>query len=184
MTLAVGRVTGNATQTLRELHLGTLGPAGAGVSLGTVMGMRSTGIRPTTSLRSLAAALVLAAVLAACGSDDATSELPEGGTGSAYNDAIRTSESHDEIIFAEGGDMVVAVDCDPEGGGTLVTVVADGLEPGIYTGTFEPATGVDLTLDASSGTQAVAMAEMTLDEAEYTVTFADIEGADFNVRGC
>lgn len=127
---------------------------------------------------------MLAAALAACGSDGDTIEVPDGGTGSAYNDAIRTSESHDEIIFATGGDMVVAVDCDPDGGGTLVTVVADGLEPGSYTGTFEPATGVDLTLEVSSGEQAVDSVEMTLDEAEYTVTFADIDGAEFSLLGC
>ena len=39
-------------------------------------------------LVTIGAALALAATTAACGSDDAGPELPEGGTGSAYNDAI------------------------------------------------------------------------------------------------
>ncbi len=130
------------------------------------------------------ACAAVAAALVGCGSDDASVDVPEGGTGSAYNDAIRASESHDEIVFADGGDMVVAVDCDPEAGGNVVTVVADGLDQGVYVGTFDPSTGVDLTLDASSGAQAVGSAQMTLDEPSYTVTFADIEGAEFSLRGC
>ena len=130
------------------------------------------------------ACVAVAAALVGCGSDDETVDVPEGGTGSAYNDAIRASESHDEIVFADGGDMVVAVDCDPETGGNVVTVVADGLEPGVYVGTVDPSTGVDLTLDASSGAQAVGSAQMTLEDASYTVTFADIDGAEFSLRGC
>jgi hypothetical protein len=142
--------------------------------------MRSTMIR---TLGALAGVAVL--TLTACGSDDATPELPEGGTGSAYNDAIIASESHDEVLLNGGdGEIVVAVDCDPEEGGTIVTVVAEGLEPAVYTGVFDPSTGVDLTLDATAGGQAIGQAEMTLDAAEYTVTFADIEGAEFNLRGC
>ena len=54
----------------------------------------------TCGLRFGAALAVAALALAACGSDDAAPELPEGGTGNAYNDAIIESESHDEIIFA------------------------------------------------------------------------------------
>jgi len=137
-------------------------------------------------IRTLGAlAGVAALTLTACGSDDATPELPEGGTGSAYNDAIIASESHDEILLNGGdGEVVVAVDCDPEAGGTIVTVVAEGLEPAVYTGVFDPSTGVDLTLDATAGGQAIGQAEMTLDAEEYTVTFADIEGGEFNLRGC
>ncbi len=144
---------------------------------------------PATSaprrLATIGAVIALAAVAAACGSDDPTPELPEGGTGSAYNDAIISSESHDEILLPGAvGEMVVAVDCDPDSGGTLVTVVAEGIEPGVYTGVFDPSTGVDLTLDTSGGGQSVGQAEMTLDAEEYTVTFADIDGAEFTVRGC
>ena len=136
-------------------------------------------------LVTIGAAIVLAATAAACGSDDAGPELPEGGTGSAYNDAIIASESHDEILLDGGnGEMVVAVDCDPDTGGNLVTVVADGLPPAVYTGVVDPSTGVDLSLDASSGGQAVGQAQMTLDAEEYTVSFADIDGAVFTVRGC
>ena len=136
-------------------------------------------------LVTVGAVIALAASAAACGSDDPAPELPEGGTGSAYNDAIITSESHDEVLLAGGdGEMVVAVDCDPDTGGNLVTVVAEGLDPAVYTGVFDPSTGVDLSLDATSGSQAVSTAEMTLDAEEYTVTFADIDGAVFSVRGC
>lgn len=143
--------------------------------------MRSTLIRTIGALAGVAAL-----TLTACGSDDATPEVPEGGTGSAYNDAIIASESHDEILLNGGdGEIVVAVDCDPEdGGGTIVTVVAEGLEPAVYTGVFDPSTGVDLTLDATAGGQAIGQSQMTLDAEEYTVTFDDIEGGVFNLRGC
>lgn len=136
-------------------------------------------------LVTIGATLALAATAAACGSDDAAPEPPEGGTGSAYNDAIIASESHDEILLDGGnGEMVVAVDCDPDTGGNLVTVVAEGLAPAVYTGVFDPSTGVDLSLDATSGGQVVGQAQMTLDAEEYTVTFADIDGGEFTVRGC
>jgi hypothetical protein len=136
------------------------------------------------SLRIGAALAIAALALAACASDDATAELPEGGTGNAYNDAIIESESHQEIIFAEGGEMVVAVNCDPAEGGTIVTVVAEQLAPGEYVGTFDPATGVDLTLSVSGPGQSTSTTEMTLDDVDYTVTFADIEGGEFSLRGC
>jgi hypothetical protein len=136
-------------------------------------------------LRLGATLAVAVLALAACGSDDATPEVPEGGTGSAYNDAIIASESHDEVLLNGGdGEILVAVDCDPDEGGTIVTVVAEGLEPGVYSGVFDPSTGVDLTLDATTGGQVITQAQMTLDADEYTVTFADIEGAEFNLRGC
>lgn len=136
-------------------------------------------------LAVVGAVIAFAVGAGACGSDEPAPELPEGGTGSAFNDAIITSESHDEVLLEGGrGEMLVAVDCDPETGGNLVTIVAEGIEPAIYTGTFDPETGVDVSLDATSGSEAVSQVEMTLDAEEYTVTFADIDGAVFNVRGC
>jgi hypothetical protein len=144
---------------------------------------------PATSARrriaTIGAVITLAAVAAACGSDDPTPEVPEGGTGSAFNDAIIASESHDEILL-EGGtaEMLVAVDCDPPTGGNLVTVVAEGLAPAVYTGEFDPSTGVALSLDATQGGQAIGESQMTLDAEEYTVTFADVDGAEFTVMGC
>jgi hypothetical protein len=151
--------------------------------------MRSTtssSSTPVRSIRRVGAIIAIAVALVACGSDDdGTVDVPEEGTGSAYNDAIIASESHDEILLNGGdGEIVVAVDCDPETGGTIVTVVAEGLEPAVYTGVFDPSTGVDLTLDATAGGQSIDEAEMTLDAEEYTVTFADIEGGVFNLRGC
>ncbi|MGA7756895.1 MAG: hypothetical protein WBL31_10020 [Ilumatobacteraceae bacterium] len=141
---------------------------------------------PARSARRVGAIIAIAVALVACGSDsDGTVDVPEEGTGSAYNDAIIASESHDEILLNGGdGEIVVAVDCDPETGGTIVTVVAEGLEPAVYTGVFDPSTGVDLTLDATAGGQSISEAEMTLDAEEYTVTFADIDGGVFNLRGC
>jgi hypothetical protein len=147
--------------------------------------MSSTVSSVRRRLATIGAVIALAAATAACGSDDPTPELPEGGTGSAYNDAIIASESHDEVLLGGAtGEMVVAVDCDPDMGGTLVTVVAEGVEPGVYTGVFAPPTGVDLSLDTTGGGQSVGAAQMTLDAEEYTVTFADIKGAEFTVRGC
>jgi hypothetical protein len=144
---------------------------------------------PATSARrriaTTGAIITLAAVAAACGSDDPAPELPEGGTGSAFNDAIIASESHDEVLL-EGGtaEMLVAVDCDPPTGGTLVTVVGEGLAPAVYTGEFDPSTGVTLSLDATQGGQGVGASQMTLDAEEYTVTFPDIDDAEFTVMGC
>ena len=138
----------------------------------------------TRCLRLGAALTVAAFALVSCGSDDAAVDVPEGGTGNPYTQAIIESESHNEILLADGGDMVVAVDCDPAAGGTIVTVVADDLAAGEYVGTFDPATGVDITLTVSGPGQSIATAEMTLDEDEYTVTFADIEGAEFSLLGC
>lgn len=136
-------------------------------------------------LATVGAVVALAAAVAACGSDDPTPELPEGGTGSAYNDAIIQSDSHDEVLLGGGtGEMVVAVRCESELDGNLVTVVAEGLDPAVYTGVFDPSTGVDLSLDATVGGQVVSETQLTLDAEEYTVVFADIEGAEFNVRGC
>ena len=144
---------------------------------------------PATSARrrlaTIGAVIVLGAVAASCGSDDPAPELPEGGTGSAFNDAIITSESHDEVLLEGGtGEMLVAVDCDPQTGGNVVTVVAEGLAPAVYTGEFDPTTGVTLSLDASQGGTALGASQMTLDAEEYTVTFADIDGAVFTVQGC
>ncbi len=136
-------------------------------------------------LVTVGAVIALAASAAACGSDDPAPEVPEGGTGSAYNDAIIASDSHDEVLL--GGDtseMVVAVQCESDIGANLVTVVAEGLEPAVYTGVFDPSTGVDLSLDATGGGQGIGQSQMTLDAEEYTVTFAEIDGAVFSVRGC
>lgn len=139
----------------------------------------------STTSRTLGVLAVAALALAACGDDeDAQPELPEGGTGSAYNDAIIEAESHDEILIPGVGDMVVAVNCDPDAGGPVVTAVADGLEPGVYIGEFDPSTGVSLSLQVSGPGYAVAESQMTLDAEEYTVTFADIEGGEFSVSGC
>ncbi len=144
---------------------------------------------PATSARrriaTIGAVITLAAVAAACGSDDPTPEVPEGGTGSAFNDAIIASESHDEVLL-EGGtaEMLVAVDCDPPTGDNLVTVIAEGLPPAVYTGEFDPSAGGDLSLDTTQGGQSVGARQTTLDAEEYTVTFADIDGAVFTVMGC
>jgi len=145
----------------------------------------SSHISVRRSIATVGAVIALAAT-AACGSDDPRPELPEGGTGNPGNDAIIASESHDPILL-DGGNaqMLVAVDCDPPtGAGPLVTVVGEGIAAGTYVGVFEPATGVDLIFDTPGDVQSVGTAEMTLDAEEYTVAFADIDGAEFNVRGC
>ena len=154
-------------------------------AVGTVADMSTRRTSARHRLAAVGAVIALAAAVAACGSDEPTPELPEGGTGSAFNDAIVPSESHDEVLRDGGaGEMVVAVDCDSDAGGTVVTVVGEGLDPAVYTGVFDPSTGVDLSLDTTGGGQSVGQAPMTLDAEEYTVTFADIEGGEFTVRGC
>ena len=136
-------------------------------------------------LATTGAVVALALGAAACGSDDPAPELPEGGTGSAFNDVIITSESHDEVLLEGGtGEMLVAVDCDPETGGNVVTVVAEGVPAAVFTGEFDPSTGVTLSLDATQGGTALGASQMTLDAEEYTVTFPDIAGAEFTVAGC
>ncbi len=133
-----------------------------------------------------ATTIVLVSALAACGDDDdGQVDVPEEGTGSAYTQAIIESESHDEILLSGGGDMVVAVNCDPEGGGLpVVTAVADGLADGVYTGVFDPPTGVDLSLQVAGPGDAVGTAEMELNDEEYIVTFSSIDGGEFGVSGC
>ena len=118
------------------------------------------------------------------GSDDGETRVPDGSTGNPYTQAIIDADSHDEVVFAEGADMVVAVNCGAEGGAAVVKAVAAGLPLGEYTGTFEPATGVDLELTVDALVEATTSAEMTLDAEEYTVTFADLTGAEFTVNGC
>ncbi len=129
-------------------------------------------------------ALALATVGAACGSDDdGQIEIPEEGTGNPYTQAIIESTSHDEVLLP-GGDMVVAVNCTPEGGGLpIVTAVANGLGSGTYVGVFEPSTGVDLSLQVAGPENAVGIAQMELTDAEYVVTFDSI-GVEFDLRGC
>jgi hypothetical protein len=155
--------------------------------INTVMGMKRSDRGPIASrVRLVAALAVTTLAIAACGSDDGETGVPDGSTGNPYTQAIIDSDSHDEVVFAEGADMVVAVRCEDGGGdgAAVVEAVAAGLPLGEYTGTFEPTTGVDLQLTVDALVEATTSAEMTLDAAEYTVTFADIDGAVFTVRGC
>jgi hypothetical protein len=151
--------------------------------------MRSSfrSVRSTVRRLGVAAtAATLAVALTACGDDDSGQvTVPEEGTGSAYTQAIIESESHDERLISTGGDMVVAVDCDPQIGGTVVNVVGTDLPEGLYVGTFEPPTGVDLQLQVTGPGEAAGASQMTLDDTEYTVTFADLDGGlEFTVLGC
>ena len=160
-------------------------PDRVGTSAGTVVAMSSPATSARRRIATIGVVITLAAVAASCGSDDPAPEVPEGGTGSAFNDAIIESESHDEILLEGGaGEMLVAVDCDPQTGGNLVTVVAEGVTAGTYTGELDPTTGVTLSLEVSEGGQGTGASQMTLDAEEYTVTFADIDGAEFTVMGC
>jgi hypothetical protein len=153
--------------------------------INTVKGMKRSDRRPIAArVRWVAALAVTTLALAACGSDDGETQVPDGSTGNPYTQAIIDSDSHDEVVFAEGSDMVVAVNCGAEGAAAVVKAVAAGLPLGEYTGTFDPATGVDLQLTVDALVEATTSADMTLDAAEYTVTFADLNGAVFTVNGC
>lgn len=132
-----------------------------------------------------ATAIVLASAATACSDDDGDGGLPDVETNSPYTRAIVESTSHDEIILPGGGDMVVAVNCNPEDGGLpVVTAVADGLDNGLYVGEFDPSTGVDISLQVNGPGDAVASAQMALDDEAYVVTFSSIEGGQFDVDGC
>jgi hypothetical protein len=153
--------------------------------------MSSASTSTRRRLATVGAVIALAVAAASCGSDEPTPEVPEGGTGSAFNDAIRASDSHDEVLIGGGvGEMLVAVECAPgaeAGADTVsnrVTVIAEGLDAAVYTGVFEPATDVDITLDATASGQASVAVDVVLDAEEYTVTFAEIDGGEFTVRGC
>ncbi|MEL6890508.1 MAG: hypothetical protein AAFP84_02850 [Actinomycetota bacterium] len=129
---------------------------------------------------------ITVAALASCGSDgeDERAEIEAEGTGNPYTQAIIESTSHDEILLP-GGDMVVAADCSPDDEDLpLVTAVANGLPDGVYVGVFEPATGVDITLEVTGAEQVVATASVALDDEAYVVTFDSIEGGSFDLRGC
>ena len=140
-------------------------------------------VRLMTQRTWAAITIALAAVAVGCGDDD-EAEVPESDTQSAYIRAIMESTSHDEVVVP-GGDMVVAVNCDPEEGGLpLVTVVAEGLADGTYVGVFEPSTGVDLSLQGGGASEAIATAQMALDEDTYVVTFDSINGGEFDLLGC
>lgn len=139
--------------------------------------------RELGALRLIAVLAVGLVSLAACGTDDSTAEVPDPSELSAYSRAIVTSSSHDEVIFA-GGDMVVAVACTGDDATATVTAVATGLGEGTYVGVVEPSTGVDITLQVSLESEAVAAAQMQLDATDYVITFDDIDGAVFEVSGC
>lgn len=143
----------------------------------------------TSRSRTSRFAIALAAgalVLGACGSDDdGEVDVPEEGTGNPYTQAIIESDSHDEMLLADTSDMVVAVSCEDDGT-AIVTGVASELATGTYVGVFEPSTGVDLSMQSTTGEgYVVGASQMTLDAEQYTVTFADIDdGVVFNVLGC
>ena len=88
---------------------------------------------PVVTSTTIGAVLALAATAAACGSDDPAPELPEGGLRERikqHDDPVRTRA--DEVLLGGGtGEMVVAVQCDSDLGGNLVTVVAEGLDPAV-----------------------------------------------------
>ena len=145
---------------------------------------------PVTSARrrvaTVGAVIALAAGAAACGSDDPAPEVPEGGTGSAFNDAIIASESHDEVLLDGGtGEMVVAVDCDPD---DRRQPRHRGRRRGSTCGVRRRVRPVDRCRPQPRRHRWRPVrrsgAQMTLDAEEYTVTFADIDGAVFTVRGC
>ena len=65
-----------------------------------------------------------------------------------------------------------------------MTAVADGLADDVYVGVFDPSTGVDITLEVAGPGEAVATAQMALDDEAYVVMFSSIDGGEFDVRGC
>ncbi len=120
---------------------------------------------------------------------DATAADP-GGDGRAggvdpLDQLIATSDAHDEVATESGGRVVVAVICEAQTGGTVVSVGSVGVPEGVYQGDFEPAAGGSLTLQVLPDGEGVGARQTTLDEPSYTVSFADIGGGiELIVPGC
>jgi hypothetical protein len=147
---------------------------------------------------SLVVFLLSVMVLAACGGGGSDENTVSSVTGTAAasdagsNDGapldqtlLDRADSVAEKTTSDGGKVVVAVECESQMGGNLVHVGVVGVPPGTYTGTLEPSAGGDLTVQVISDGPAQGARQATLDEPEYTVTFADIDGGtSLTIAGC
>ena len=118
---------------------------------------------------------------------DTSADNATGAAGStdALDQLIATSDAHDEVVTQSGGRVVVAVICEAQTGGTVVSVGSAGVPEGIYEGDFEPAAGGSLTLQVLPDGQGIGARQTSLDQPSYTITFPDIDGGiELTVPGC
>ncbi|MGD8321451.1 MAG: hypothetical protein PVJ02_13385 [Gemmatimonadota bacterium] len=137
-------------------------------------------------------------VLAGCGGGSSSNDAPasdaEGSTATGTEatdalpldqDLLDRADAVEQVTTSNGGVVVVAVECASQMGGNLVHVGVDGLPAGTYTGSFEPSAGGDLTVKVTTEGPARGARQATLDEAEYTITFPDMDGGvSLIIPGC
>ncbi|MEA5558073.1 hypothetical protein VB690_16785 [Nodularia spumigena CH309] len=120
--------------------------------------------------------------------DDSSSSANEAGAPDdidALEQLIATSDAHDEVNTQSGGRVVVAVICEAQTGGTIVSVGSVGVSEGVYEGDFEPAAGGSLTLQVLADGQGIGARQTTLDAPNYAITFPEIDGGiEFTLPGC
>ncbi|NOX22256.1 MAG: hypothetical protein GXP36_04065 [Actinobacteria bacterium] len=98
---------------------------------------------------------------------------------------LERTKSVDEVTTADGGQVMVAIECDAQTGGDLLHAGAMGLTEGIYTGTVDPPIGGSVKFQVGSDGTGFQARQATLDQATYTVTFADIDGGiELTLAGC
>jgi hypothetical protein len=120
------------------------------------------------------------------GADDSDGSGDDNdGSGDALDRLIASADAAQEVSTQSGGRVVVAVICEAQTGGTIVSVGSVGVPEGIYKGDFEPAAGGSLTLQVLPDGEGVGARQTALDAPSYTVTFADIDGGiEFTLPGC
>jgi hypothetical protein len=148
-------------------------------------------------------AMAVALVVAACGggtdspAPDISTAAPGGDTQPSASAApggpaaaldagvLARAGSVDETATADGGQVMVAIECEAQTGGDLLHAGAVGLAEGIYTGTVDPAIGGSVKFQVGTDGSGSTARQSTLDQATYTVTFADIDGGiELTVAGC
>ncbi len=121
-------------------------------------------------------------------STPATSDAPAApaGPAAALDPAVvERAKSVDEVTTADGGQVMVAIECDAQTGDDLLHAGAVGLTEGIYTGTVDPPIGGSVKFQVGTDGSGFQARQSTLDEATYTVTFADIDGGiELTLAGC
>jgi len=114
-----------------------------------------------------------------------TPAAPSGPAAALDPGVIERARSVDEIATADGGQVMVAIECDAQTGDDLLHAGAMGLTEGIYTGTVDPPIGGSVKFQVGTDGTGFQARQATLDQATYTVTFADIDGGiEFTLAGC
>ena len=122
---------------------------------------------------------------AAEGAEGSTDAVDSADSDDALARLIASADAYDEVMTSSGGRVVVAVICEAQTGGTVVSVGSAGVPEGIYEGRFEPASGGSLTLQVLPDGEGVGGRQTSLEESTYMISFADIDGGiALTVPGC